>query len=145
QLLDVFERHGGPVLAVMRMPREELGRDGVIAPRGLGGNVYQVQDLVEKPDPEDAPSDLTLIRRYVLTPHRFPILAASTPGAHGEIQLTNGLRALRGQTQIYAVEFEGKRHDTGEKLGFLKATVEIALARPDLADAFRAYLKGLDL
>jgi UTP--glucose-1-phosphate uridylyltransferase len=134
QLLDVYERHDGPVLAVMRMPREEIGRYGVIAARGLGANVYEVQDLVEKPDPRDAPSDLAIIGRYVLT-----------PDSRGEIQLTNGLRALRGRRPIYAVEFEGKRHDTGEKLGFLKATVEFALARPDLADAFRAYLKTLKL
>jgi UTP--glucose-1-phosphate uridylyltransferase len=145
QLLDVFDRHQGPVLAVMRMPRAEIGRYGVIAPKGLGGNVYEVQDLIEKPDPKDAPSDLAIIGRYVLTPDIFPILADTPPDSRGEIQLTNGLRALRGHRSIYAVEFEGKRHDTGEKLGFLKATVEFALARPDLSDAFRAYLKGLDL
>jgi UTP--glucose-1-phosphate uridylyltransferase len=145
QLLDVFERHGGPVLAVMRMPREEIGRYGVITPRDLGGNVYEVLDLVEKPDPRDAPSDLAIIGRYVLTPDIFPILADVPPDSRGEIQLTNGLRVLRSQRPIYAVEFEGKRHDTGEKLGFLKATVEFALARPDLADAFRAYLRGLNL
>ena len=145
QLLDVFERHGGPVLAVMRIPREEIGRYGVIRPRGLGGNVFEVLDLVEKPDPKDAPSDLAIIGRYVLTPDLFPILAETPPDSRGEIQLTNGLRTLRGRRPIYAVEFEGRRHDTGEKLGFLKATVEIALSRPDLADAFRAYLKTLDL
>ena len=145
QLLDVYERHDGPVLAVMRMPREEIGRYGVIAARGLGANVYEVQDLVEKPDPRDAPSDLAIIGRYVLTPDLFPILKETAPDSRGEIQLTNGLRALRGRRPIYAVEFEGKRHDTGEKLGFLKATVEFALARPDLADAFRAYLKTLKL
>jgi UTP--glucose-1-phosphate uridylyltransferase len=145
QLLDVFDRHGGPVLAVMRMPTEEIGRYGVIAPKGLGSNVYEVQDLIEKPDPKDAPSNLAIIGRYVLTPDLFPILADTAPDSRGEIQLTNGLRVLRGQRPIYAVEFEGKRHDTGEKLGFLKATVEFALARPDLADQFRAYLKGLNL
>jgi UTP--glucose-1-phosphate uridylyltransferase len=145
QLLDVYERHDGPVLAVMRMPREEIGRYGVIAARGLGANVYEVQDLVEKPAPQDAPSDLAIIGRYVLTPDLFPILQETVPDSRGEIQLTNGLRALRGRRPIYAVEFEGKRHDTGEKLGFLKATVEFALARPDLADAFRTYLKSLKL
>ena len=145
QLLDVFERHGGPVLAVMRVPREEIGRYGVIAARGLGANVYEVLDLVEKPDPREAPSDLAIVGRYVLTPDLFPILADTAPDSRGEIQLTNALRTLRGRRPIYAVEFEGKRHDTGEKLGFLKATVEFALARPDLADQFRAYLKSLDL
>jgi UTP--glucose-1-phosphate uridylyltransferase len=145
QLLDVFERHGGPVLAVMRMPREEIGRYGVIATRGLGANVYEVLDLVEKPDPREAPSNLAIVGRYVLTPDLFPILADTVPDSRGEIQLTDGLRTLRGRRPIYAVEFEGKRHDTGEKLGFLKATVEFALARPDLADQFRAYLRTLDL
>src|SRR5215813_2230894 len=144
QLLDVFERHGGPVLAVMRMPRAEIGRYGVIAARGLGANVYEVQDLVEKPDPKDAPSELAIIGRYVLTPDIFAILEDTPPDSRGEIQLTNGLRTLRGRQKIYAVEFEGKRHDTGEKLGFLKATVEFALARPDLADSFGSYLRTLD-
>src|SRR6266851_1083629 len=145
QLLDVFERHQGPVLAVMRIPKEEIGRYGVIVPRGVGGGVFEVLDLVEKPEPKDAPSDLAIIGRYVLTPDLFPILADTPPDSRGEIQLTNGLRTLRGRRPIYAVEFEGRRHDTGEKLGFLKATVDIALSRPDLADAFRAYLKTLDL
>jgi UTP--glucose-1-phosphate uridylyltransferase len=145
QLLDVFERYGGPVLAVLRVPREEIGRYGVIVARPLGSNIYEVQDLVEKPDPREAPSDLAIVGRYVLTPDLFPILADTAPDSLGEIQLTNSLRTLRGRRPIYAVEFEGKRHDTGEKLGFLKATVELALARPDLADNFRAYLKSLAL
>jgi UTP--glucose-1-phosphate uridylyltransferase len=146
QLLDVFERHGDPVLAVVRVPRrEELGRYGVIRARGLGANVYEVLDLVEKPDPREAPSDLAIVGRYVLTPDLFPILADTAPDSRGEIQLTNGLRTLQGRRRIYAVEFEGKRYDTGEKLGFLKATVEFALARPDLADQFRVFLKSLDL
>jgi UTP--glucose-1-phosphate uridylyltransferase len=145
QLLDVYEAHGGPVVAVMRVPREEIGRYGVIAARPLGGNVFEVQDMVEKPPPREAPSDLAIIGRYVLTPDIFPILADTPPDSRGEIQLTNGLRALRTRRPIYAVEFEGKRHDTGEKLGFLKAQVEFALARPDLADAFRTWLKTLPL
>jgi UTP--glucose-1-phosphate uridylyltransferase len=145
QLLDVFERHGGPVLAVMRMPREEIGRYGVIAARSVGANVYEVLDLVEKPDPRDAPSDLAIIGRYVLTPDLFPILESTPPDSRGEIQITDALRALRSRRPIHAVAFEGKRHDTGEKLGFLKATVEFALARPDLVDQFRAYLRSLEL
>ncbi len=133
------------VSRVMRIPKEDIGRYGVIVPRGVGGGVFEVLDLVEKPEPKDAPSDLAIIGRYVLTPDLFPILADTPPDSRGEIQLTNGLRTLRGRRPIYAVEFEGRRHDTGEKLGFLKATVDIALSRPDLADAFRAYLKTLDL
>jgi UTP--glucose-1-phosphate uridylyltransferase len=145
QLLAVFERYGGPVLAVERVPRDEISRYGVIRPKPVGGNVYEVLDLVEKPPAHEAPSDLAIIGRYVLTPDLFPLLAETRPDARGEIQLTDGLRALRRARPLYAVEFEGKRYDTGDKLGFLKATVEFALARPDLAEAFRAYLKTLKL
>jgi UTP--glucose-1-phosphate uridylyltransferase len=145
QLLDVFARHGGPVLAVERVPRERLGRYGVITPRHLAGNVYEILDLVEKPRAQEAPSDLAIIGRYVLTPDIFGILAETPAGANGEIQLTDALRTLRARRPMYAVAFEGRRYDTGDKLGFLKATVEFALARPDLADEFRAYLKSLQL
>jgi UTP--glucose-1-phosphate uridylyltransferase len=145
QLLDVFEQHDGPVIAVERVPRERIQQYGVIAGRNLGGNVWQIDDLVEKPRPEDAPSDLAIIGRYVLTPDLFPILAETAADKRGEIQLTDGLRTLRRRRPMYAVEFVGKRYDTGDKLGFLKATVEFALARPDLADAFRTYLKSLDV
>jgi UTP--glucose-1-phosphate uridylyltransferase len=145
QLLDVFERQQGPVVAVMRIPGPDIERYGVIKPRPLGGNVYEVLDMVEKPAPADAPSDLAIIGRYVLTPDIFPILAETPADSRGEIQLTNGLRTLRERRPIYAVEFEGTRYDTGDKLGFLKATVAFALARPDLGPDFRAYLKGLGL
>jgi UTP--glucose-1-phosphate uridylyltransferase len=145
QLLDVFERHGGPVLAVERVPRERIHQYGVIAGRPLGGGVHEITDLVEKPKADDAPSDLAIIGRYVLTPDVFPILAGTPPDGRGEIQLTDALRTLRRQRPMYALQFEGKRYDTGDKLGFLKATVEFALARPDLGDAFRAYLKSLTL
>jgi len=145
QLLDVFARHGGPVIAVERAPRERIQQYGVIAGRSLGGGVWQITDLVEKPRPEDAPSDLAIIGRYVLTPDVFPLLAETKMDARGEIQLTDALRALRARRPMYALEFEGTRYDTGDKLGFLKATVEFALARPDLADEFRAYLKSLRL
>ncbi|MBI2158906.1 MAG: UTP--glucose-1-phosphate uridylyltransferase GalU [Candidatus Rokubacteria bacterium] len=145
QLLDVFERHGGPVLAVERVPRERLGQYGVIRPLHLGGNVYEILDLVEKPRAQDAPSDLAIIGRYVLTPDVFGLLAETPADARGEIQLTDALRALRARRPMYALAFEGRRYDTGDKLGFLKATVEFALARPDLADEFRAYLKSLRL
>jgi UTP--glucose-1-phosphate uridylyltransferase len=145
QLLDVYARYDGPVVAVMRISGEDIGRYGVIQPKHLGGNVYEVLDMVEKPAPKDAPSDLAIIGRYVLTPDLFPILAETPADARGEIQLTNGLRTLQKQRPIYAVEFEGQRYDTGDKLGFLKATVAFALARPDLRDEFRAYLKSLGL
>ncbi|MBI4589262.1 MAG: UTP--glucose-1-phosphate uridylyltransferase GalU [Candidatus Rokubacteria bacterium] len=145
QLLEVFGRYGDPVVAVERVPRDQLDRYGVIRPKPVSGNVYEVLDLVEKPAAPEAPSDLAIIGRYVLTPDLFPVLAETRPDARGEIQLTDALRAIRRTRALYAVEFEGKRYDTGDKLGFLKATVEFALARPDLAEAFRAYLKGLKL
>ena len=145
QLLAVFERYGGPVLAVERVPGDQISRYGVIWPKPLGGNVYEVLDLVEKPAAREAPSDLAIIGRYVLTPDLFPVLAETRPDLRGEIQVTDALRVLRRTRPLYAVAFEGKRYDTGDKLGFLKATVEFALARPDLAEAFRAYLKTLKL
>ena len=111
----------------------------------VGENVYLVDDLVEKPAPEAAPSDLAIIGRYVLTPDIFPILAETPPDHRGEIQLTDALRRLRARRPIYAVRFTGQHFDTGEKLGFLKATVDMALARPDLGDAFREYLRGVKL
>ena len=145
QLLDVYEKYDGPVIAVERVPRERIQQYGVIAANHKGGNVYEVTDLVEKPQASEAPSDLAIIGRYVLTPDLFELLAATAADARGEIQLTDALRALRRQRPMYAVEFEGKRYDTGDKLGFLKATVEFALARPDLAAEFRAYLISLKL
>jgi UTP--glucose-1-phosphate uridylyltransferase len=145
QLLEAFERYQGPVLAVERVPADQIGRYGVIRPKPLGGSVYEVLDLVEKPAAREAPSDLAIIGRYLLTPDVFPALVETQPGAGGEIQLTDALRALRRSRPLYAVEFQGKRYDTGDKLGFLKATVEFALARPDLAEPFRAYLKSLKL
>jgi UTP--glucose-1-phosphate uridylyltransferase len=145
QLLDVFERYGGPVVAVERVPRDQLYRYGVIAGRPCGDRVWEVTDLVEKPSPAEAPSDLAIIGRYVLTPDLFAILAETAEDRSGEIQLTSALRTQRARRPLYALAFEGKRYDTGDKLGFLRATVEFALARPDLADEFRAYLKSLSL
>ena len=145
QLLDVFDRYNGPVLAITRVDRDQIHQYGVIAGRNIGGNVWEIDDLVEKPRAQDAPSDLAIIGRYVLTPDLFPILAETAADKRGEIQLTDALRALRNKRPMYAVAFEGKRYDTGDKLGFLKATVEFALARPDLSDAFRTYLRSLQL
>ena len=150
QLIDVFDRLGGPVLAVERVPREDISSYGVIAIEpntSLGDGIYQVKDLVEKPPKEEAPSDLAIIGRYVLTPDIFPALAtiATKSDRTGEIQLTNGLRELLKTRPIYACEVKGVRHDTGNKLGFLKAVVYFALRRPDLKDKFAAYLKSLSL
>src|SRR6185295_14706974 len=148
QLIDVFDRVKGPVLAVERVPRENISSYGVIAidtSVNLGPGVYQVRDLVEKPPREEAPSDLAIIGRYILTPDIFPALAATKSDRTGEIQLTNGLRELLKSRPIYACEVNGVRHDTGNKLGFLKAVVYFALRRPDLAEKFSAYLTSLNL
>ena len=148
QLIDVFEDLDGPVLAVERVPRDEISSYGVIAiePNArLRDGIFQVRDLVEKPPREEAPSDLAIIGRYVLTPDIFPCLAATKSDRTGEIQLTNGLRALLKSRAIYACEVKGVRHDTGNKLGFLKAVVYFALRRPDLADKFAAYLATVNL
>src|SRR3954453_16820593 len=148
QLIDVFERLDGPVLAVERVPHEYISSYGVIAlePNDtLGEGIYQVRDLVEKPPKEEAPSDLAIIGRYVLTPDIFPALATTKSDRTGEIQLTNGLRELLKTRPIYACEIDGARHDTGNKLGFLKAVVYFALRRPDLAAKFSAYLTSLGL
>jgi UTP--glucose-1-phosphate uridylyltransferase len=148
QLVKVFERVQGPVLAVERVPRDQISNYGVIAiepTAHLGDGIYQVRDLVEKPATEDAPSDLAIIGRYVLTPDIFPALASTKSDRTGEIQLTNGLRELLKSRPIYACEVKGVRHDTGNKMGYLKAVVYFALRRPDLGDQFAAYLASLDL
>ena len=150
QLVDVFDRLDGPVLAVERVPQDDISNYGVIAidkeaSASLGPGVYRVRDLVEKPSRDEAPSNLAIIGRYVLTPDIFPALAATKSDRTGEIQLTNGLRELLKKRPIYACEVQGVRHDTGNKLGFLKAVVYFALKRPDLADRFATYLAGLDL
>ena len=146
QMIDVFDRAGGPVLAVERVPMDQVSSYGVIAGEPapeLGRGVYRVTDLVEKPPQHEAPSDLAIIGRYILTPDIFPALHETAKDRSGEIQLTNGLRHLLKKRPIYAYEVDGVRHDTGSKLGFLKATVYFALKRPDLAEQFRSYLANL--
>jgi UTP--glucose-1-phosphate uridylyltransferase len=148
QMIDVFEQVGGPVLAVERVPRDEISSYGVIAvdeTAKLPQGVYKVRDLVEKPPKEEAPSDLAIIGRYILTPDIFRSLRATGKDRTGEIQLTNGLRDLLRSRPIYACEIRGTRHDTGNKLGFLKAVVYFALRRPDLSSAFAEYLRSVSI
>ena len=150
QLLDVYEFFGAPVLAVMEVPKESISSYGCIdadpvSHNGSKGKVFRVRDLVEKPKPSEAPSNLAIIGRYILTPDIFESISAIEPGSGGEIQLTDSLRHLLRSRPIYGFKFEGKRYDAGDKLGFLKATVEFALQRHDLGQPFRDYLRGLNL
>jgi len=148
QMMDVFERVGGPVLAVERVDPEEISSYGVIAVEpdaSLPAGIFKIRDLVEKPPKEEAPSDLAIIGRYILTPDIFDSLVATSKDRTGEIQLTNGLRHLLRSRPIYACEIDGVRHDTGNKLGFLKAVVYFALRRPDLSSAFAEYLRSISV
>jgi UTP--glucose-1-phosphate uridylyltransferase len=147
QMMDVFAAHEGPVIAVQQVSRSEISAYGVIdgTAEGDSGRVYRIKDMVEKPKAEEAPSDLAIIGRYILTPDVFASLEQTQRDSGGEIQLTNGLRHLKERRTLYGYRFEGIRHDAGNKLGFLKATVEFALKRPDLGGPFRDYLKTLKL
>ena len=143
QLIKMFQEREGPVLGVKKVPLQEVSRYGIIANRRIAPGLHLVDDLIEKPDPQQAPSRYAVIGRYVLSPDIFPILRRIPPGKNGEIQLTDALRILAKKRAMYAQEMQGQRHDAGEKLGFLKATVEFALKNPTLGPPFRKYLKGL--
>jgi UTP--glucose-1-phosphate uridylyltransferase len=149
QLIDVYRQTHASVVAVMRVPREETRRYGVVDPdRSVDTGdprLTKVRRLVEKPEPSEAPSDLAIIGRYVLTPKIFEKLEQTPAGAIGEIQLTDGIEALMEEQDVYAYAFEGRRYDAGTTLGWLKASVELALERPDMGREFRQYLVSLDL
>ncbi len=145
QLIEVYEKYDAPVVATMQVEGESISRFGVIDAEEVEPNVYRVRDMVEKPSYENAPSDLAIIGRYILTPDIFPAIRKTRKGAGGEIQITDAMRDLLEERPLYAVKLEGTRHDAGDKLGFLIATVEFALKREDLGQDFRDYLKTLDL
>jgi len=149
QLIDVFNQTQCSVIATQIVEGEAISAYGVLDVKPVagkfGGHLYEINNMVEKPKLKDAPSNLAVIGRYVLTPGVFETLAGIQAGVGGELQLTDGLRALLKKEKMYAYVFEGKRHDAGDKLGFLKATVEFALKRKDLGGPFREYLKGLKL
>ncbi|HEY6120206.1 MAG TPA: UTP--glucose-1-phosphate uridylyltransferase GalU [Pyrinomonadaceae bacterium] len=145
QLLDVHYRFDAPVIGTMQVAGEAISRFGALAVDEVEDGVYKVTDMVEKPPFAEAPSDLAIIGRYVLTPDIFKEIRQTEPGAVGEIQITDAMRALLKKRPFYAVRFKGTRHDAGDKLGFLIATVEYALRRADLAPEFRDYLKSLKL
>ena len=145
QLLDVYEKYDAPVLGTMRVAGEAISRFGVIDGEEVEDGVYKINDMVEKPQFAEAPSDLAIIGRYVLTPDIFDELEKTLPGAIGEIQITDAMRSLLKQRPFYGVRFKGTRYDAGDKLGFLIATVEFALRHEELAPEFREYLKSLKL
>jgi UTP--glucose-1-phosphate uridylyltransferase len=149
QLIEVYRQTHASVVAVMQVPRDETGRYGVIAPDERvdtgDARLTKVRALVEKPKPQDAPSDLAIIGRYVLTPKIFEKLEQTPHGAGGEIQLTDAIEALMAEQDVYAYAFEGRRFDAGTTIGWLKASVELALERPDIGRDLRQYLSTLDL
>lgn len=141
QLLDVYRKYRGCVLALEQVPKENISSYGCVAATRISEQVYEVTDLVEKPKPEEAPSDLAIIGRYILTPEIFPVLSRQEPGKGGEIQLTDAILKLSKEEAIYGCKFTGQRHDCGDKLGFLKATVDMALKREEFNGEFADYLR----
>lgn len=147
QLIDVYNERGGSVLATTTVEGPGISAYGVLAgaPDAASPNIYNCTGMVEKPKFEEAPSKQAIIGRYVLTPRIFDLLEQTTPGAGGEIQLTDGILALLKEEKVYGLNFAGKRYDAGDKFGMLQATVEFALKRPEFGEKFREYLKGLEL
>lgn len=145
QMAEVYEKYHAPVIATMQVSGEAISRFGVIDAEEVEENVYRINDMVEKPAFEDAPSDLAIIGRYIFTPDIFKAIEQTPPGAGGEIQITDAMRILLKERPFYAVKLDGVRHDAGDKLGFLIATVEFALKREDLGEDFRQYLKTLKI
>jgi UTP--glucose-1-phosphate uridylyltransferase len=145
QLITQSEKLDAPVIAVMEVTPEVVSSYGVIDGEKVGDRLYAINGLVEKPPADKAPSNLAIIGRYVLTPDIFSELSATGPDKKGEIQLTAALDRLRAKRPVYGYHFEGERYDAGDKVGFLTATVDFALAHPEIGDRFRTYLKGLSL
>ncbi|KKM13004.1 UTP--glucose-1-phosphate uridylyltransferase [Clostridiales bacterium PH28_bin88] len=143
QMLEVYQRCGGTVLGVQEVKVEDTGKYGIVRPEQVEAGLYRVKDLVEKPRPQEAPSTLAVLGRYIIEPEVFGFLEKQEPGAGGEIQLTDALRSLAKARPMFAYVFEGRRYDVGDRLGFLQATVEFALKREDLRDSFKEYLQGL--
>jgi len=145
QMIDVFEKYQAPVIATMQVAGEAISRFGVIDADEVEPGVFKINDMVEKPPLAEAPSDLAIIGRYIFTPDIFEAIENTQPGAGGEIQITDAMRLLLKKRPFYALKLNGVRHDAGDKLGFLIATVEYALKRDGLGDDFRDYLMSLKL
>ena len=142
EMIKISTKYQATVLALQRIPKSEIHRYGVIAGKEISKNVYKISDMVEKPKASDAPSDLAIIGRYILTPDIFKLLEKTQPGKGGEIQLTDALKAQLKKKPVYGYLFEGRRYDGGDKVGYLKATVELALKNHSVKDEFRKYLKS---
>lgn len=145
QLIDVYDKTGSSVIGLSRVPKSEIHNYGVIKPAKADGNTYLVEDLVEKPKAENAPSDLAITGKYVVTPEIFEAMQNATPSRDGEMRLIDGFKELIKKQQIYGRVIEGKRYDTGHKLGFIEATIDFALKRKDLKGPLKEYLRTLDL
>ncbi|WP_286293375.1 UTP--glucose-1-phosphate uridylyltransferase GalU [Methylomarinovum tepidoasis] len=143
QMADIYDRHKGSVLAVQEVPREATASYGIVAIEPVDDRLGRITHIVEKPKPEDAPSNLAVVGRYILTPRIFELLETTPRGAGGEIQLTDAIARLLEKEPVYAYRFEGKRYDCGSKVGYLEATVDYALHHPEVAGAFRNYLAKL--
>lgn len=143
QLIDIYNKYGKSVLGTQTVPHEDICKYGCVAGEKIEDRIYSVSDMVEKPKPEEAPTDIAVLGRYVITPEIFEHIRNTKPGAGGEIQLTDALCSLAKEQGMYAYNFEGRRYDVGDKQGYLQATVEYALRRDDLKDAFSEYLKGI--
>ena len=143
QLINVHNKYRSSVIAVEKVPMENISSYGCIKPKLIEEAIYLIEELVEKPEREKAPSDLAIIGRYIITPEIFEILENTEPGKGGEIQLTDALSKLNRRQAIYGHQFSGRRYDVGDRLGYLKAIVELALERDDLKDRFREYLKSI--
>jgi UTP--glucose-1-phosphate uridylyltransferase len=143
QMIDLYRKRPGIILAVTRIPQEEISQWGVIKGKEIGKGTFKVEDMIEKPDPGEAPSDLAIIGRYILTPSIFEAIEKVSPGKGGEIQLTDSIRSLLKKEEIYAYEFQGTYYGVGDKIGFLKANVAYALKRKDIGDELKGFLKQI--
>ena len=141
QMISIFDQYNTTILGVQHVPKKDVSKYGIIKGSDIGERVYRVEDMIEKPDQDKAPSNVAILGRYIIMPEIFTYLEKATPGKGGEIQLTDALRALLSSNSVYAYDFVGKRYDVGNKLGFLEATIEFALKRNELKDEFSAYLK----
>lgn len=145
QLMDCYSQYKTTILGVQEVPHKEVSKYGIVDGMYIENNVYKLKNVVEKPAIDEAPSNIAILGRYIITPEIFTVLENTAPGKGGEIQLTDALKTLMTQESIYAYKFQGKRYDVGDKLGFLQATIEFALKRGDLGETFRNYLSELKI